>query len=152
MVAAADVTGSAPIPIDLSRIIGDQASSGDEETFVVYRGQLVPGRQRNDKIAMTLRCPTRRHDQAAVRRARESRDGAFYLCGIAHVNRVNLHPKRRRYCLDDGELARSGAQRGVPENCRACHAWRDLFEPGEVAVRTAQVGDEPPAERDRCRW
>jgi hypothetical protein len=47
------------------------------------------------------RTATRRHDQSAVRRARERRDGALDLTGIAHVNRVDLNVKRLRCGLDD---------------------------------------------------
>ena len=43
---AVNITGSLPIHVDLISPIGDQAASGDEETFVVDRGQFVPCRQR----------------------------------------------------------------------------------------------------------
>ena len=52
---AVDVAGRAPVLVDLIRPIGDQAAGGDEGAFEVDRGQLVPGRQRDDQIAMTLR-------------------------------------------------------------------------------------------------
>ena len=34
----------------------------------------------------------------------ECRDGALDLAGVAHINRVDLHLKRRRHGLDDAEL------------------------------------------------
>jgi hypothetical protein len=39
------VTGRALIHVDPIGLIGGQAARGDEETFVVDRGQLVPGRE-----------------------------------------------------------------------------------------------------------
>ena len=56
---AVDVLGRAAIRVDVIRPIGNQAASGDEEAFVVDRGQLVPGRQRDDQIAMKLSPRTR---------------------------------------------------------------------------------------------
>ena len=70
-------------------------------------GQSVPGRQRDDQIAMNRRQRARRHDQAAIRGAREGRDGALDLAGVAHVDRAHLHPERRRHGLDCAELAES---------------------------------------------
>ena len=52
---AIDVAGRAPVLVDVISPIGDQAAGGDEEAFVVDRGQLVPGRQRDDQIAMKVR-------------------------------------------------------------------------------------------------
>ena len=101
-----------PVLVDEIRPIGDQAAGGDERAFVVDCGQLVPGRQRDDQIAMKPRGRARRHDQAAIRSAREGRDGALDLAGVAHVDRVDLHPQRWRHGLDDGKLAGSGALAG----------------------------------------
>ena len=67
----------------------------------------MPGRKRDDQIAMNERQRARRHDQAAIRRARESRDGALDLAGIAHVDRAQLHPERRRHGLDGARTGRS---------------------------------------------
>ena len=51
---------------------------------MVDRGQLVPGRKRDDQIAMNRRrAPC--HDQAAIRGAGEGRDSAFNLAGIANL-------------------------------------------------------------------
>src|ERR1700730_3192550 len=52
---AVDVAGGALELVDEISPIGDQAAFGDEEAFEVDRGQLVPGRQRDDQIAMELR-------------------------------------------------------------------------------------------------
>ena len=61
---AIDVAGGAPVLIDVIRPIGDQAAGGDEGAFEVDRGQFVPGRERDDQIAMNRR-----------QRARPSRSG-----------------------------------------------------------------------------
>ena len=65
----------------------------------------MPGRKRDDQIAMNARQRARRHDQAAITGARECRDAALDLAGVAQVDRAYLHAKRRRHGLDDGELA-----------------------------------------------
>src|SRR5262245_25662672 len=71
---------------------------------------------------MYKRRPAPLHDQSAIRGAREGRNGALDLAGVAHVDRADLHPKRRRRSLDDAELA--GARRcgEVAQDCR-----RDTF-------------------------
>jgi hypothetical protein len=75
------------------RPLGDQAAAGDWEGVVVDRRQLVPGRKRDDQITMTLqRAPC--HDQAAICRAGEGRDGALDLAGRAR--RSGSHPPRAR--------------------------------------------------------
>src|SRR5262249_25163243 len=75
------------------RPLGDQAAAGDWEGIVVDRRQLVPGRKRDDQITMTLqRAPC--HDQAAICRAGEGRDGALDLAGRAR--RSGSHPPRAR--------------------------------------------------------
>ena len=63
-----------------------------------------------------------RHDQAAIRDAREGRDGALDLALVAHVDRVHLHPERRRDGLDCAELAESEAVGGIPKDCRPRYA------------------------------
>ena len=125
---AVDVAGRAPVLVDEIRPIGDQAAGGDEEAIGVDRGQFVPGRKRDDQIAMNDRRRARRHDQAAIRGARECRDGALDLAGVAHVDRAHLHPERRRHGLDCGELADPGGYGGIPKDRRSRHARRDLLE------------------------
>ena len=77
---------------------------------------------------MKLRRRARRHDQTAIRRAREGRDGALDLAGVAHIDRVDLHPERRRHGLDDAELAGAGGYGGIPKDRHSRHARRDLLE------------------------
>ena len=64
---AIDVAGRAPVLVDEIRPVGDQAAGGDEGTIEVDRRQSVPGRQRDDQLAMNVRQRARRHDQAAIR-------------------------------------------------------------------------------------
>jgi hypothetical protein len=48
--------------IDKIKPIGNQAAAGDKVTSVVHRGQFVPGRKRDDQLAMEYRPRARRHD------------------------------------------------------------------------------------------
>ena len=66
---AIDIAGGTPILVDVTSPIGDQTAGGDEDTFVIDRGQFVPSRQLDDQIAMTRRGRARRHDQATAWRA-----------------------------------------------------------------------------------
>ena len=88
----------------------------------------MPGRERDDQIAMKRRQCARRHDQAAIRRSRECRDGALDFASIAHIDRAHLHPERRRHGLDGGKLADPGGDGRIPQDRRSRHAGRDLLE------------------------
>jgi hypothetical protein len=63
--------------------IGDQAAASDVGSSVIDRWQFVPGRKRGDQIAMNERQRAPRHYQAAIRGAREGRDSALELAGVA---------------------------------------------------------------------
>ncbi|MFZ1004867.1 MAG: hypothetical protein WAN68_23115, partial [Pseudolabrys sp.] len=63
---AIDISGRAPILVDIIGSIGDQAASDGERAFEVDRGQLIRPRSTD----------ARRHDQTAIRG--EARSGA---CG-----------------------------------------------------------------------
>ena len=52
---AIDVAGRASVLVDEIRPIGNQAAGDDEVACVVDRGQLVPGRQLDDQIAVNVR-------------------------------------------------------------------------------------------------
>src|SRR6516164_3036409 len=58
------------------------------------RRQSVTGGERDDQLAMNDRQWARCHDQAAIRRAGKCSDGALDFTGVAHVDRVRLHPER----------------------------------------------------------
>ena len=88
---AVDVAGCLPVLVEQIRAVGDQAAGSDEEAAEVDRRQFVPRRHRDDQMAMRCRGRTRRHDQPAIRSARERRDGALDLERIAHVDRAQLH-------------------------------------------------------------
>src|SRR5262249_8496088 len=49
---AIDVAGRPTELVDRIRPVGDQATLGDGEAIGVDRGQLIPGRKRNNQIAM----------------------------------------------------------------------------------------------------
>jgi hypothetical protein len=80
--------------VDEIRPIGDEAAGGDDEASEVYRGQLVPGRQRHDQVAVNCRLRAPSHHQAAIGRAREGGQRALDLIGVAHADRAQLHAER----------------------------------------------------------
>jgi hypothetical protein len=49
---AIDVAGRASELVEKISAIGDQTAAGDEEAGGVDRGQFVPGRKRDDQIAL----------------------------------------------------------------------------------------------------
>src|SRR5215510_5492167 len=83
---AIDVACRAAVLVEEIRPIGDQATLGDEVAFVIDRRQLVVGREADDQRAMNLRQPARRHDEAAIRSACESSDGALDLGSVARAD------------------------------------------------------------------
>ena len=75
---------------------------------------------------MSARCDC--HDQTAIPVAREGRDGALDLAGVAHIDGAHLHPERWRHRLDDTELGGAGGYGGIPKDRHSRHARRDFFE------------------------
>src|SRR5262245_57578851 len=69
-----------------------------------------------------------RHDQAAIRGARERGHDALDLACIAYAEGAYLHPQRRRHGLDGAPLAKPGGQGGIANDRRSRHVGRDLFE------------------------
>ena len=160
---AIDVAGGAPVLVDEIGPIGNQAAAGDEVAFEVDRGQLVPGRQRDDQIAMNCsptRSPSRsgRHSERAAKAAtaRSISPASRTLTGLTST-------------LSDGATAwmapnwaRPEANGGIPKHRRARHVRRDLLEqlqpfPADavferhessgVAARPRQALDEAGADR-----
>ncbi len=160
---AVDVAGRAPVLVDVIRPIGDQAAGGDEGAFEVDRGQLVPGRQRDDQIAMnapptrsavTIRPPFGERAKAAT--ARSISPASRMLTGLTST-------------LSDGATAWMTpnwlvpvALGGIPKDRRPRHARRDLLEQlqpfpahavferhetGGVAARPRQAVDEAGGDR-----
>src|SRR5215468_5331178 len=104
----------------------------------------------------------RRHDQTAIRGARQIRDAALDLAGIARVERTNLHAQERSHRLNRAQLPAPGGDARVANNRRAAHAGRNLLEQlepfaahavydarksGRVAARPRQARDEAAADR-----
>jgi hypothetical protein len=94
--------------------------------------------------------------------ARECNDRALDLAGVAHIDRAQLHPERRRHRLERAQLPAPGGYRGIPKDGRSRHAWRNLleqFQPfpahavfeqsktGGIAARPRQALDEAGADR-----
>src|SRR5262249_36400434 len=110
---AIDVTGGAAELADKTRPIRDQPAGSDEKALVVECGQFVPSRQRDDQIAMSCRQWASRYDQAAIRAAREGRDGVLNLAWLAHAERTQFHSYRWRHGLDSAKLAGPGGYGGI---------------------------------------
>src|SRR5262249_28415731 len=123
-----DIAGRAAILVEEIRPVGYQPASGDEEAFEVDRRQFVTRRQRDDQIAMNIGQRAARHDQATIRGARERRDGALDLAGVARVERAHLQTERRRRCLYGPPLPNSARYRGIAKDPRPRHARRNFFE------------------------
>src|SRR4051795_886336 len=78
---------------------------------------------------MSVREPTRRHDQSDIRLAGEGRDDPLVFgSAIAHVERIDLHPERRCHGLDGTKLAGAGGLSGITKDAHARHAWHYLLE------------------------
>src|SRR5262245_15042484 len=125
---AVDVTSRPAVRVDYVRSIREQAAAASEVRERINRGQSVACCKRDDQMAMSRQRRSPNNDQAAIRCACECSDAALNLPGIAHVDRAQLNPKRRRDLLNDGKLTDPGAHSGISEHRCSCHAWRDLFE------------------------
>ena len=91
---AIDIAGRLPAWIGCTRPIGDKPAGLDEHAVKINRRQSVTGGERDDQLAMNDRQWARCHDQAAIRRAGKCSDGTLDFTGVAHVDRVRLHPER----------------------------------------------------------
>ena len=105
----------------------------------------MPGRKRDDQIAMSRRQRARQSRSGRHCGLREGRDGALDLVGVAHVDRGYVHPERRRHGLDCGELADPGGYGWVSKDRHSRHARRDLFEqlqpfPAEAVFERRKAG------------
>jgi hypothetical protein len=114
--------------VDKVRSIGDQAAGSHKEPFEVDCGEFVPGRQRDDQIAMKLGQRAASHDQATIRGAREGPDSTLDLARVAYVDRAYLQPDRRGHRLDRAELASPRGDGGITQDRGACQARCDLLE------------------------
>src|SRR5262249_38552329 len=82
---AIDIAGRTPALVDEIRSIGNQAARVGEATFVVDCGQLVPGCERDDQVAMKRRRRAPGHDQAVVRTPGELCDAMLDPAGIMEI-------------------------------------------------------------------
>jgi hypothetical protein len=106
----------------------------------------VSCRKLEDQIAVNQRQRARRRDETAVWGARECRDGTLDLRRVAHVDRDDLHPERRRHGLDNCELTNPGGDGGIPKDRYTRHVWRGLLEqfkpfPGQIVFEEDETGD-----------
>src|SRR5262249_20279240 len=97
---AVDVTGCLPELVDRIRSVGDQTTGGDVMAGPEDCGESMPGRKRDDQLAMSEHRGTRRDDYAAIPRLHESIDGMLDLLGLARVDRRYIHAKGCRRRLD----------------------------------------------------
>jgi len=125
---AIHVTSGEAVLVNPISSIADQAASGSEVALRVYRRQFVSRCEGNDKIAIVPSGRAPRHDQTAIRRAREGRYSAFDLTSFAQVDRVYLHPEQWRDGLDDGKIAGSRPLAGIPEDRHLRDPRRNFFE------------------------
>ena len=102
---AINVGCGASILIIKIRPIGDQSAGSNKSPLNVYRGQLVARGRCDDQIDVGCPYATRRHDQSAIWRLCEVRDGAFNLIWLAEIDWADFNANRRRRGLNDGELA-----------------------------------------------
>ena len=70
----------------------------------------------------------RGHDQTAVGSVGEGRDGAFYLAGVAHIDRAYINSERGSGCPDGAKLSDAGGIGGISEHGGLPDAGQDLLE------------------------
>ena len=106
----------------------------------------MPRRKRNDQLAMNCRRRASGYYQATIGTRSEHRDAALDLAGIAHVDRTQFHPKRRRHGLDCPELRGSSRDGRVSKDRHSRRARRNLFEqlqpfPAEGIFKAGKASD-----------
>src|SRR4029077_11598541 len=111
-------------PSDLAQDALERIVGANAPPVLLREDVLKPDNQ----IAMNLRQRAPCHDYAAIRGVRECSDGALDLADVAHVDRADLDPNRRRRGLDGAPLANPGGYSGIANDCRSRRAGRDLLE------------------------
>jgi hypothetical protein len=109
---------------------------------------LVAGRKRDDQLAISRQQWGPGNNQPTIRNARERYDSALDLARVAHVDRVQLDPKRRRQRLDDAILTGSGTHTWIAKDRCSGHPGRDLFEQfqpfaADFGLECAEPGNVP---------
>src|SRR5262249_17928145 len=125
---AIHITSGEAVLVNPIRSMSDQAASGRKVALSVYRRQLVPRCEGNDKNAIGPSGPAPGRDQSALRGAREGRNSAFDLNSFAQVDRASLHPEQWRDGLYDGKIAVSRPWAGIPEDRHSRDPRRNFFE------------------------
>src|SRR5262245_33583141 len=116
------------------------------------------GREADDQLTMNDDRRASRHDQAAIRDLRESREGPLDLARIARIDCTHSHAEKRPNGLGRAKLSASGGKAGVPNDRGTGDERRELLEQfeqlppetvferaeaGRVTARLVQAGDEP---------
>src|SRR5262249_31191099 len=94
----------------------------------IDRRQLVVSDGGDDRIAMGLWCAGSSGDQTAIPSAREGRDVALNVDGVAPDDGGQLHTQRRRHGLYGAELCYFKRIGGIPNDCNSRHARCYLLE------------------------
>ena len=121
----------------------------------------------HNKISMTGNSADGGRNKTAIRRYRKGFDRPLNFARVAHVDWIHLHLVRRRGGLDDTKLPQPGGHGSIPQDCRARHVGRYLFEqfhplrtqsvfkrhePGGVTARPRQTVDEAGRDRIADSW
>src|SRR5262249_8132662 len=125
---AINVAGRLPILVQEIGPVRNKAAAGDVEALRIDSRQSMPGRQRDNQIAVSGCQSASRYDQTVIWGTREGRDSALDLAWIAYAEGAQLHPQRWRRCLDGTPQADPGSYGGIANDCRSCRARRDLFQ------------------------
>ena len=96
---AVDIGRRLPKHVDVVGAVGHETTIRDKSTERVDRRQAVPGRERDNEIAMQEGGGIRRQDQAAIRLARKRLDGALDVGGCLDAAGHKLERERRRHGL-----------------------------------------------------
>src|SRR5262249_20959694 len=153
--------GTAPLIVRIDPV-RQKAASVEEYSARIDRGQPVPGRKRDDEIAVKGCEGTRRDDHATVRATRESSDATLNFAGTPHADRGQFNPDQSCRALQDAQLASPGGETRVAQDRDPCRSRCNLleqFQPfpaeaifvkakaGGVAARPRQALNESTADR-----
>src|SRR5215831_16007019 len=106
-----DVVRGSPVLVKKHRSVGNQAAADYEKGYCINGRQPVPGRQRNDQVAMKRSKRACRGDEAAILLTCECRYATLNITGIFHVNWAHLDSELGRHSLDRLELRGSNGPR-----------------------------------------
>jgi len=115
----------------------------------VYRRQPIPDREVRDPLLVTAREGVVHDDQSAGLAADCSWEGAIEIDGIAHLQRLSVHPQCPGRGLRLSHIGHSEWVGYIPEDRHAGDPGQDLLEElqafrSELRSKGAQSGDIPP--------